>query len=190
METDRAFLGEADQVLLNLGCGSKKLHGYINVDNWGEPDIRHDLNAFPYPWDDHSVDHIVMTHVLEHIPNWWEAFSECSRILKVGGTVRIHVPDESSSTAGTYRDHHHIFHLCSFDATVNKIGERSTTNAWYLEQGKLPLKMIEYQVVPFSKFNWMFQWPFLWLGKFCAEHMRNFIWEQRFVFLKIGQENG
>ena len=28
---------------LNLGCGHKKLEGYINVDRCGEPDIKHDL---------------------------------------------------------------------------------------------------------------------------------------------------
>lgn len=27
---------------LNLGCGQKKL-GYISIDKFGEPDVRHDL---------------------------------------------------------------------------------------------------------------------------------------------------
>jgi SAM-dependent methyltransferase len=175
-----------DTLLLNLGCGSKKLDGYVNVDFYGDPDIRHDLNAFPYPWDDNSVDHIVMTHVLEHIPDWWSAFCECARILKPGGTLRVHVPDESSSTALAYRDHHHVFHRVTFDSIVKnhiaKVGR--CTNTWFLDQDEVSFTMIEYQLVPFSKYNWMFRWPFTWLGEFCADHMRNFIWEQRFLFQK------
>lgn len=180
-------MGTIDQaVLLNLGCGKLKLDGYINVDNWGDPDLKHDLNSFPYPWDDKSVDHIVMTHVLEHIPDWWSAFTECCRILKPGGTLRIHVPDESSSTAITYRDHHHVFHRCTFDSTVNRIDEHSTTNAWFLDQERQQVLLTEYNLVPFPQYHWMFKFPWTWLGKFCAEHMRNFIWEQQFLFTKVG----
>lgn len=180
-------MGTIDKpLLLNLGCGNNKLDGYLNVDLYGDPDLRHDLNSFPYPWDDNSVDHIEMIHTLEHIPDWWSAFCECCRILKPGCTLRIHVPDESSSDALAYRDHYHVFTRRTFDSTLNQITERSTTNAWFLEQDKAPVALIEYHVVPFAKYNWMFRFPFTWLGRFCAEHMRNFIWEQRFLFVKKG----
>ena len=54
---------------LNLGSGSKRVKNYINVDKYKifNPDIVHDLEKFPYPFDDNSVDNIILSHILEHI---------------------------------------------------------------------------------------------------------------------------
>ena len=167
---------------LNLGCGAVKEIGWVNVDAYGDPDVVWDLNVFPYPWEENSVDHIQAKHVFEHLDDWWGAFVECARIVKPGGTIRIHVPDESSTSAGTYRDHLSIITPYSF---IGIIGENAGTNAW-AEQVKdsVPVRIESYQRAPFKKYNWMMFWcP--WLLKFCAEHLRNFIWEQQFVFRKI-----
>ena len=39
---------------LNLGSGSKILKGYVNVDKFQyyNPDVVHDLEKFPYPFED------------------------------------------------------------------------------------------------------------------------------------------
>ena len=39
---------------LNLGCGSKILDGYTNVDKFDyyKPDIVHDLEITPYPFEE------------------------------------------------------------------------------------------------------------------------------------------
>jgi len=171
-------------IKLNLGCGLNHKIGWVNVDNWGEPDLQHDLNTTPFPWDNNSIDEIEMNHVLEHIPNWWDAFAECSRILKVGGTLQINVPDESSGTALTYRDHHHVFSLHSFHGTAKAA---SGTNLWAAtEEYSVPLEMVLYARVPYKQYNWMTLWGWGWLLSFCAKHLRNFIHEQRFTFIKIG----
>ncbi len=52
-----------NELRLNLGCGAKHLDGYINVDKYGDPDLRFDLETFPYPWDDNSVATIELHHV-------------------------------------------------------------------------------------------------------------------------------
>lgn len=180
-------MGEVNNpVLLNLGCGFLKHEGYINVDAFSvcEPDVVHDLNVFPYPFADQSVDGIEMAHVLEHLDDWWGAILECARILKPGGYLLVRVPDESSSSAGTYRDHKHIFSEVSFHGIQDRSGYG--TNAWaMIEDNKVPLVMERYNQVPFKQFNWMTRWGFRWLLPLCAKHLRNFIWEQRFYFRRV-----
>ena len=51
---------------LNLGCGFKQLEGYVNVDRFGNPDLKFDLETFPWPWLDNSVIEIKLIHILEH----------------------------------------------------------------------------------------------------------------------------
>ena len=60
---------------LNLGCGARRIDGYINVDKFGDPDLRFDLETFPYPWQDNSVIEIEMHHVLEHLGQQTETYS-------------------------------------------------------------------------------------------------------------------
>lgn len=173
---------DAKPVLLNLGCGSRKIEGWINCDAFAEcePDRIVDLNK-PLPWPDNSVDQIIMLHVLEHVQEWWQCFTECARILKPGGMLQINVPDESSSTALTYRDHLHVFNRASFHGIK---GRSSGTNAWAKSQeGKVPLVLERYYQVPFREHEWLTRFPRIL--KFCAEHLRNFIWEQQFHFRKV-----
>ena len=112
----RRFAGKhvSGPVLLNMGRGINTEPDHINVDAYGRPDVVWDLNVTPFPWATNSVDGIQARHVFEHLENWWEAFVDCARILKPGGYLRIHVPDESSTTALTYRDHLRVFSLASF----------------------------------------------------------------------------
>ena len=81
---------------LNLGCGENKLQGYINVDKFGEPDMKHDLECFPWPWEENSVSEILLIHVLEHLGKdtevYFGIFKEMYRICKHGAKIKIIVP--------------------------------------------------------------------------------------------------
>ena len=83
---------------LNLGSGSKILEGYTNVDKYDyyKPDIVHDLEIFPYPFKDNSVDEILLSHVLEHIGQSPEIFlgivKEFYRICRNNSLIKIIVP--------------------------------------------------------------------------------------------------
>ena len=83
---------------LNLGCGSKLLTGYTNVDKFNlyKPDLLHDLEKFPYPFKDNSVDEIILSHVLEHLGQAPETFNniikELYRICKNETIINISVP--------------------------------------------------------------------------------------------------
>ena len=83
---------------LNLGCGSKLLTGYTNVDKFNlyKPDLVHDLEIFPYPFKDNSIDEIILSHVLEHIGQVPDVFNsiikELYRICKNDSIINISVP--------------------------------------------------------------------------------------------------
>ena len=83
-------------VKLNLGCGTSKKQGWVNIDSAKEclPDILHDLSV-PLPFDDQSVDEINVDAVLEHFDKYARYFIlyDWARVLKVGGTISIGVPN-------------------------------------------------------------------------------------------------
>tara|TARA_R100000656_G_C3905045_1_gene119617 strand:- start:49 stop:645 length:597 start_codon:yes stop_codon:yes gene_type:complete len=83
---------------LNLGSGSKRIEGFINLDKFDtfNPDIVHDLEIFPYPFKDSSVDKIILSHVMEHIGQTPDIFNsimrELYRICKNQAIMDIAVP--------------------------------------------------------------------------------------------------
>lgn len=96
---------------LDLGVGSKPREpGFTTVDCVAEfvPDVVWDLETFPYPWADESVDEIRMIHVLEHLGQEPKVFLkimlELHRILVPGGVLTIHAPHaRSDAFLGNYQ---------------------------------------------------------------------------------------
>ena len=87
---------------LNLGCGSIKRIGYINIDKSSEfkPDIVWDLTKFPYPKELEKATLIESRHLFEHFTpdERIEVVKECYRILRKGGVLKITVPLASPET--------------------------------------------------------------------------------------------
>ena len=53
---------------LNLGCGTDYKQGWVNVDSGNvHCDVKHDIEKCPWPFEDSSVDEILLKHVFEHI---------------------------------------------------------------------------------------------------------------------------
>ena len=83
---------------LNLGCGRKKLEGYVNIDisDYCEPDMIMDLSKPPFPFGSNTVDHIIMKSVIEHLPSDPEKFfsilQELYRVCKHSSTIDIECP--------------------------------------------------------------------------------------------------
>jgi predicted SAM-dependent methyltransferase len=82
--------------MLNIGCGYRFHLDWINLDfvKTGEAVIQHNI-LDGIPFGANSIDVIYNSHVLEHFQvNEAEFFlSECYRVLKHGGVLRVVVPD-------------------------------------------------------------------------------------------------
>lgn len=81
-------------VRLNVGCGDKKIPGYIGIDvvDRGQ-EIVADIRHIPLP--DNYADELLSVHVVEHL-FFWEAkdvIEEWRRILKIGGKMVIECPN-------------------------------------------------------------------------------------------------
>ena len=83
---------------INLGCGNNYIDNFINVDFYGTKNIDYGLDLrFPFKIESYSIDGIFSEHTLEHLSHHEveNALSECYRILKTKGKIRIIVPDLS-----------------------------------------------------------------------------------------------
>jgi predicted SAM-dependent methyltransferase len=94
---------------LNLGCGSFKKPGFLNVDMVPEvePELILDLDSLPYPFPDNHFELIEAFHVLEHLRDPFQAIAEMYRIAKPGAQIHIRVPHFSRGF--THPDHKHGF---------------------------------------------------------------------------------
>lgn len=83
---------------LNLGCGFKKLPGWINVDSSPAcaPDQLVDLERLPWPWADDSAELVLLSHVLEHLGEssrlYLGILRELWRICRPDARIIITVP--------------------------------------------------------------------------------------------------
>jgi len=79
----------SDPIKLNIGAGDVEIPGYTPID------IRAGQAAYPLEYPDESVDEIRASHILEHFGHRETAavIADWVRVLKVGGRLRIAVPD-------------------------------------------------------------------------------------------------
>lgn len=82
---------------INLGCGRRKLEGFINVDKNPNvhPDIVADVTIIPWEWAKaNQADLIFSDNLFEHIREepLNKVIQECHRVLKPNGFLQIIVP--------------------------------------------------------------------------------------------------
>lgn len=101
---------------VNLGAGHDIKNGYVNHDiaNIDNINVVHDLNIFPWPWDDKSVDEIIAYDVLEHLNDFMKSMEELYRIMKPGGKLLIQVPYWNSWAAWADPTHKKSFNEFTF----------------------------------------------------------------------------
>ena len=102
---------------LNIGAGTDIKEGWINHDFKELPqiDVVHNLEVYPWPWKDRSIDEIYMKDVLEHLSDTTKAIEELHRICKPGAKIFIGVPYWNSFEAITDPTHKAQFNEFTFD---------------------------------------------------------------------------
>jgi len=80
---------------LHLGCGKRKVSGWLNMDITNS-DLNIDFSEAKLPFPDKSVKYIVSQHMIEHL-YYYEEFipliSEMARVLEDNGEVWLSCPD-------------------------------------------------------------------------------------------------
>lgn len=88
---------ELELVKLNLGSGTTKLKGYVNIDGTEscKPDLVLDISNERLPFKEESVDEVVMFHTIEHIQKkrHVDVFLEIARVLKTNGKFILSYPE-------------------------------------------------------------------------------------------------
>ena len=99
---ESGHIGSRHMLRLNLGCGNRKMDGFLNVDctDICRPDMVMDLEKIPWPWKDNSVEEIKLIHVLEHLGQQTDVFlgiiREMYRVCCDGARIEIVVPHPRS----------------------------------------------------------------------------------------------
>lgn len=80
---------------LNLGSGTKKYGGYLNIDlnNHQDTDYVLNLEVDKLPFDDNSVTHVIAHHILEHLGDGFiYCLKELYRVCCNNTVIDIRVP--------------------------------------------------------------------------------------------------
>ncbi len=80
---------------LHLGCGGKRIDGYVNVDLFDGSKVDEVFEFDVIPYKDNTISAIYSEHALEHVPfaRAERALKEWHRVLKPGGKVTLYIPD-------------------------------------------------------------------------------------------------
>lgn len=118
-------------VILDIGCGRKKISGAIGIDfsSMSDADVVLDLNTGVLPFDDDSVDFIFSSHTLEHLTTegFMHVMTEAYRVLKPGGQFKLVVP--YFSTQANLANPFHNNNVCFNEHTFRFFSSEAETTA-------------------------------------------------------------
>ncbi len=140
----------ADRKVLDVGCGQNKFPGAIGIDFAAnsDADVRHDLNAFPYPIESDTFEVVLLRNVVEHLSDIVGLMEAVHRVAKDGGDVVITTPHFSSLYS--YQDPTHVRHL-AFDSMDYFVEDTKHSNFYSSSRFRMVDKGIDFgKSFPFS----------------------------------------
>jgi predicted SAM-dependent methyltransferase len=120
---------------LHLGCGGHQIEGWWNVDLQRSGDLQADLSR-SIPVRSGSVDYVHSEDFLEHVdlPRGRHLLSECFRVLRPGGVLRLLTPDLRAIVERVYlgREARHLA-FCRLNLQAD--GPCQALNMWLRMEG-------------------------------------------------------
>lgn len=103
--------------MLDLGCGTNKRAGAIGADitRGSAADVIVDLEHIFFPFKDDAFDHIVLSHVIEHLTDIPASLEEIWRISAPDACLEGATPHFSSSSSYSDPTHRHHLSYRTFD---------------------------------------------------------------------------
>lgn len=97
---------------LDLGCGLHREDGFLGVDIIPGPvvDVVCDLEKYPWPWADDSVEAVSIKHYIEHVKDLIPFMNELYRVMRVGAKCFISAPYYTSIRS--MQDPTHVRPIC------------------------------------------------------------------------------
>lgn len=140
---------------LNLGSGGDYKEGWINCDIRKDikTDVVLDLKK-KLPFEDNSVDEILMKHVLEHVPGYGSLLREMHRVCKRGAIINILVPFFSNQNMFGSPNHINFFNYGTLEPYEGLFHIKPHIDFFIDRNSKLIDKLI----------NWK---PYVYLRFFC-----------------------
>lgn len=177
---------------LNVGCGHDIRQGWLNLDVAPLPgvDLVHDLERFPWPFEDGAFDEIVLIHVLEHLSDTVKAMNELYRIAAPGGKVTIRVPYWNSPDSISDPTHKALFNEHTFeffDPTTPRGRERA-----YYSSARFKIERLFFYVrliagLPYLRVTWA---GFTHLLVFLARRLCGIIWVEEVELRALKPDSG
>lgn len=132
----QALAPKLSGVMLDVGSGDGRRYDDIatnvvkrirlEIDDKFKPDIVGSAEAIPLA--DASVDSVLCTQVLEHVPHPWKALNEMYRVLRPGGLALITVPQQNE----LHEEPHDYFRYTGFG--IRSLSEEAGFHVIVLEQ--------------------------------------------------------
>jgi predicted SAM-dependent methyltransferase len=117
---------------LHLGCGERRVPGWLNVDVAGSD---HDIDfTRRLPWKTESFSAVVSQHVIEHLELFGELLpllGEVRRVLRPGGEVWLSCPDMES-----------ICRMYADGRSADLVADRVNRDGRYSTQGAPPQQIV------------------------------------------------
>ena len=178
---------------LDLGCGARKLPGYLGIDALPQSsaDLVHDLDECPWPLPDNWFEHIVCCHTLGHLRSVTAALEEMHRVCAPGAIIDIVSPHFSSDNQFTDPTHQHAFGYRSMDyfcANRDCKFRYSSTATFLLRETRISFvqaHVFEHESRKPNPFRWIgLEWAINQVPRF-YEHFLAFILRANEVYFRL-----